>query len=195
MWCWLAFTLRILFIYCPSFTRVMLRSFFLIFVCISFFFNHPTHRQPHTNLHQWNPDPSPIKFVTLNCVVVRLICHMVWPVSDNRTGAHLGSSSRSRRADRDREYLGSFSRGSTGGREGDETRSESPGLSSSLLSLDRRGTIDMAGGSPGSTEDLSMMSNRSSSPSLSNAKRNSTVITPASAEPQQSVHHQEHNKS
>ena len=78
MWCWLAFTLRILFIYCPSFTRVMLRSIFLIFVCISFFFNHPTHRQPHTNLHQWNPDPSsPIKFVTLNCVVVRLICH-IW---------------------------------------------------------------------------------------------------------------------
>jgi len=102
-----------------------------------------------------------------------------------RTGSHLGSSSRSRRAERD--FLGSFSRGDG---------AESP-LSSSLLSLDRRGTLTATETDMGSTEDLSLMSGRSASPSITTpgAKRNSTITPAASADPPQAVHHQEHNKS
>ena len=110
----------------------------------------------------------------------------------------LGSSRR--RAERDRDFLGSFSA------RGGADLTDSP-MSSSLLSLGDAGDTRKCTGGPASsssplalsTEDLSRMSSSSArSVSPSNAKRNTNASTTSGMEQNtttSSYHHQEHNKS
>merc|ERR1711902_79369 len=111
----------------------------------------------------------------------------------------LGSSSSRRRAERERDFLGSFSA------RGGADITDSP-LSSSLLSLGeagdgRRGTGGPASSSPlaRSTEDISMISSNSTrSVSPSSGKRNVNASATSGMEQNTSTssyHHQEHNKS
>ena len=109
----------------------------------------------------------------------------------------LGSSRR--RAERDRDFLGSFSA------RGGADLTDSP-MSSSLLSLGDAGDTRRGAGGPASSsplalssEDLSLMSSNSArSVSPGNAKRNANASATSGMEQNtttSSYHHQEHNKS
>merc|ERR1712241_1086051 len=112
----------------------------------------------------------------------------------------LGSSSSSRRrAERERDFLGSFSA------RGGADLTDSP-LSSSLLSLGEAGDSRRGPGGPNSssplahsTEDISLISSNSTrSVSPSGGKRNANASATSGMEQNtttSSYHHQEHNKS
>jgi len=111
----------------------------------------------------------------------------------------LGSSSSRRRAERERDFLGSFSA------RGGADLTDSP-LSSSLLSLGEAGDSRRGPGGPNSssplarsTEDISLISSSSArSVSPSSGKRNANASATSGMEQNtttSSYHHQEHNKS